>query len=119
MRTSCRLICPRLRTLETWLALTLERVRAAITDGERREVERQRGQQARPPAPEWVLQLGPDPRNVEAVHVGDCPTPRKRRRTRAMTRQQAVDALSEQVPACPLRRPDTVLGVLDQGLCRN
>ncbi|MGW5046988.1 hypothetical protein [Streptomyces griseoluteus] len=52
MRTPCRLICPRLRTLGTWLALTLEQVRAAITDGERREGERQRGQQARPPAPE-------------------------------------------------------------------
>nr|WP_237522339.1 DUF6233 domain-containing protein [Streptomyces sp. SID1328] len=30
-----------------------------------------------------------------------------------ITRTQAVDALREQVPACSLCRPDTVLGVLD------
>ncbi|MFF7966782.1 DUF6233 domain-containing protein [Streptomyces sp. NPDC007903] len=104
---------PRLRTLETWLALTLERVRAAITEAERRAAEQQRGQQVRPPAPEWVLQLGQNPRNVEAVHVGDCPIPRKSRRTRSITREQAIDALGEQVPACSLCRPDTELGVLD------
>ncbi|MGW5046987.1 DUF6233 domain-containing protein [Streptomyces griseoluteus] len=53
------------------------------------------------------------------MHVGDCPIPGKSRRARGITRQQAVDALSEEVPARPLCRFDTVLGVLDQGLCRN
>ncbi|MGW3341347.1 DUF6233 domain-containing protein [Streptomyces sp. NPDC001009] len=104
---------PRLRTLETWLAHTLGRVRTAIVDAERQEAEQQRGQQARPPAPDWVLQLGQNPRNIEALHTGDCPVPGRSQRTRGITRQQAVDALREQVPACSLCRPDTELGVLD------
>ncbi|MER8030679.1 DUF6233 domain-containing protein [Streptomyces bauhiniae] len=104
---------PRLRTLRVFFIRVLEQVDTAIADAERQEAERQRGQQARPPAPEWVLQLGQNPRNVEAVHVGDCPIPRKSRRTRGINRQQAFDALREQVPACSLCRPDTVLGLLD------
>ncbi|WP_279632500.1 DUF6233 domain-containing protein [Streptomyces bauhiniae] len=50
---------------------------------------------------------------MEAVRVGDCPIPGKSRRTRSVTRPQAIDALREQVPACPLCRPDTALGILD------
>ncbi|WP_281155582.1 hypothetical protein [Streptomyces sp. HYC2] len=46
---------PRLRILETWLALTLDRVRHQIATAERREQERQRGEQARPAAPDWIL----------------------------------------------------------------
>ncbi|MFJ5901878.1 hypothetical protein ACIQFZ_42650 [Streptomyces sp. NPDC093064] len=43
---------PCLRTLETWLALTLDRVRQQIATTERREHERQRGEQARPATPD-------------------------------------------------------------------
>jgi hypothetical protein len=40
---------PRLRTRETWLILTLDRVRRQTADAERREEELQRGIEARPP----------------------------------------------------------------------
>ncbi|MFD4788262.1 DUF6233 domain-containing protein [Streptomyces sp. NPDC058459] len=103
---------PRLRTLRIFFSRVLAQVDAAIADAERQEAEQQRGQQARPPAPDWILQLGVNPANVEALHTGDCPAPRKSRRTRGITREQAVDALREQVRACPLCRPDTALGVL-------
>ncbi|MER7309033.1 DUF6233 domain-containing protein [Streptomyces griseoluteus] len=45
--------------------------------------------------------------------MGDCPIPCRSRRSRGITRQQAVDALREQAPACSQCRPDTTLGVLD------
>ncbi|MFC7266736.1 hypothetical protein [Streptomyces lutosisoli] len=49
---------PRLRTLETWLAHTLDRVRKQIVAAEQREAERQRGIDARPPAPDWLMEQG-------------------------------------------------------------
>ncbi|MFJ5901760.1 hypothetical protein ACIQFZ_41930 [Streptomyces sp. NPDC093064] len=64
---------PRLRILETWLVLTLDRVRQQIATTERREQERQRGEQARPATPDRILEGGlhRDSPPV-AVHVG-CP----------------------------------------------
>ncbi|MFD4764686.1 hypothetical protein ACFWOJ_39645 [Streptomyces sp. NPDC058439] len=43
---------PRLRTLETWLAVSLDRVRQQIADAERQ------GQERRPIPPDWVMELG-------------------------------------------------------------
>jgi hypothetical protein len=59
--------------LETWLVLTLDRVRRQITDAEWREAERQRGIQARPPTPEWLIENSLS-RHVPPVyvHVGGC-----------------------------------------------
>ncbi|MGW7824779.1 DUF6233 domain-containing protein [Streptomyces puniciscabiei] len=59
--------------METWLVLSLDRVRQQIAAAERREAERQRGEQARPPAPDWLLELGLN-RDESAVyvHVGGC-----------------------------------------------
>jgi hypothetical protein len=42
---------PRLRTLETWLAYSLDRVRQQIAEAERRAQERQHGERARPRHP--------------------------------------------------------------------
>ncbi|MFJ4356939.1 DUF6233 domain-containing protein [Streptomyces massasporeus] len=103
---------PRLRTLETWLQLTLDQVRRAIEAAERREAERQRGIEARPPAPDWLIELGlnRDSPPVQ-VHVGGCWNAGKR--TRGIRRDEALRALADGVKACGACRPDSELGFLD------
>lgn len=102
----------RLRTIETWLALNLDQVRRAIVAAELREQERQRGADARPPQPDWLLEngLGRDTPPVY-VHVGDCHMAGKR--SRGVDRATAQRALTEGVDACPHCRPDSELGYLD------
>ncbi|MET7956302.1 DUF6233 domain-containing protein [Streptomyces sp. NPDC005317] len=101
----------RLRTLETWLAMTLERVRRQIAAAEQQEKERQQGKERRPPPPDWVLELGIGVGAPPSeIHVGDCYT--IGRRNRPITREQALEALGEGVRACVHCRPDTELGVL-------
>ncbi|MFE4420469.1 DUF6233 domain-containing protein [Streptomyces sp. NPDC056817] len=103
---------PRLRTLETWLAMSLDRVRQQITDLERREQERQRGAEARPPVPDWIIEQG---LNRDAlpitVHVGGCHMAGKR--WKGVPRDVALRALTEGVQACEHCRPDAELGYLD------
>ncbi|GES27973.1 DUF6233 domain-containing protein [Streptomyces angustmyceticus] len=100
---------PRLRTLETWLQLTLEQVRQHIVIAEQQEAQQQRA--VPPPPPDWVVQLGVghDAHPV-AVHVGGCGTAGKR--ARPISRQEAIRALTEGVEACGLCRPDSELGIL-------
>ncbi|MGW5197384.1 DUF6233 domain-containing protein [Streptomyces spiralis] len=102
----------RLRTLETWLALQLDRVRQQIADLERRETERQRGEQARPPVPDWMIEGGLN-RDSPAVyvHVGGCHMAGKR--VRGVPRDVALRALAEGVDACSHCRPDAELGFLE------
>nr|BFD88588.1 hypothetical protein StreXyl84_79890 [Streptomyces sp. Xyl84] len=103
---------PRLRTLETWLVLTLDRVRTQIAATERREQERQRGERARPPVPDWILEgsLNRDSPPL-AVHVGGCHMAGKRRKP--VSRDAALRALAEGVEACGHCRPDSALGFVD------
>lgn len=103
---------PRLRTLETWLALALDDVRKAIAVAEQRERERQRGIEARPAPPEWLLELGlnRDAPPVQ-VHVGGCWNSGKR--VRGVSREDALRALAEGVKACSACRPDSELGFLE------
>ena len=103
---------PRLRTLETWLALALDEVRKAIAAAEQRETERQRGIQARPAPPDWLLEQGlnRDAPPVQ-VHVGDCWNSGKR--TRGISRDEALRALADGVKACGACRPDSELGFLE------
>ncbi|MDH6610354.1 hypothetical protein M2164_005989 [Streptomyces sp. SAI-208] len=103
---------PRLRTLETWLNLQLHQVRTAIEAAEKREAERQHGIEARPPAPDWMLEAGLN-RDSPAVqvHVGGCWNAGKR--SRGVPRDVAFRALAEGVPACGHCRPDSELGYLD------
>jgi hypothetical protein len=82
-----------------------------IADEERREAERLRGEERRPPPPEWLIERGLNRANVVAVHRGDCWDPGKRHIE--VTRAQALDALRQQVPACSKCRPDTTLGFLE------
>jgi hypothetical protein len=71
----------RLRTLETWLILTLDRVRRQIVDAQRREKEFQRGIAARPPEPDWLIERGLSSRDAVYVHVGGCWNAGKRSNT--------------------------------------
>ncbi|MFF5045709.1 DUF6233 domain-containing protein [[Kitasatospora] papulosa] len=89
----------------------LDVTRRWIADEERREAERAQGERARPPQPDWVLELGigVGSRPVE-VHVGHCHAIGRRRKP--LTRDQAVSALGEGVEACTHCRPDTELGLL-------
>ncbi|WP_157868843.1 hypothetical protein [Streptomyces atriruber] len=49
---------PRLRIPRTWRAMWVQRLDGAIAEAERREAERIRGEQARPPAPDWLIERG-------------------------------------------------------------
>jgi hypothetical protein len=103
---------PRLRTLETWLALTLDSVRKRISEVERQEREHQRGAEHRPPAPDWLLEMGIGGGRLPVyVHAGGCHMVGKR--ARDVPADVAVRALADGVEACPHCRPDTLLGVLD------
>ncbi|MFE2563002.1 DUF6233 domain-containing protein [Streptomyces mirabilis] len=102
---------PRLRTLETWLAHTLDRVRQQIAAVEQQEVEQRRGEQARPPDPDWLIEQGLSGRAAVYVHVGGCRMAGKR--SRGVERDQALRALAEGVDACTHCRPDSELGFID------
>ncbi|MGX1129872.1 hypothetical protein RKD49_002062 [Streptomyces glaucescens] len=101
-----------LRFLERVQLRDLERTRRWIAEEERREQERQRGLEARPPAPDWLIEqsLSRDVAPVY-VHVGGCHMAGKR--SKGASRDQALRALTEGVDACPHCRPDTELGILD------
>ncbi|MGX1116377.1 hypothetical protein RKD37_001740 [Streptomyces ambofaciens] len=103
---------PRLRTLETWLALALDEVRQAIAQAEQREREAAYGREHRPPPPDWLLEQGlnRDAPPVQ-VHVGDCWNSGKR--VKGIGRDEALRALADGVKACGACRPDTELGYLD------
>ncbi|MFC9280151.1 DUF6233 domain-containing protein [Streptomyces collinus] len=61
-----------------------------------------------------MIQHGLDRQNIGAVHTGGCRAAAKSGRCRPATREQALDALRRQVPACVHCRPDAALGVPDQ-----
>ena len=101
-----------LRFLERVQERDLARTRRWIADEERREGERQHGLQARPPAPEWLIELGLNRHAAPVyVHAGDCWNAGKR--SRPISRDQARRALADGVKACPQCQPDTALGMLD------
>lgn len=101
-----------LRFLERVQLQDLARTRQWIADEGRRETERQHGEQARPPQPDWLLEQGLN-RDSPAVyvHVGGCWNAGKR--SRGVPRDVALRALAEGVPACTHCRPDVELGFLD------
>jgi hypothetical protein len=103
---------PRLRTLETWLSLTLAQVRQAIAAAEQREAERQRGEEHRPPLPDWLLEMGLN-RDAPPVylHTGGCWNAGKR--SRGISRDEALRRLADGIPACIHCRPDSELGFLE------
>lgn len=103
---------PRLRTLERWLILSLDRVQERIAAEEQRERERQHGIASRPPVPDWVIEIGIGANHAPLyVHIGGCHMAGKR--VRAASREVAARAITDGVKACSHCRPDTELGVLD------
>lgn len=101
-----------LRFLERVQQADLDRTRRWIADEQRREEEHRRGEEARPPQPDWLLEQG---LNRDAapvyVHAGGCWNATKR--SRGVPRDVALRALAEGVPACSHCRPDVELGYLD------
>ncbi|AGS67388.1 hypothetical protein B446_02780 [Streptomyces collinus Tu 365] len=101
------------RVVEQQAARQLALIDRWISDEERRETGRRTAEARRERAADWLIQHGLNRTNVDAVHVGDCWVAKKSGRCRPVSREQAVEALRQQVPACPHCRPDTALGVLD------
>ncbi|WP_263165432.1 DUF6233 domain-containing protein [Streptomyces sp. SCSIO ZS0520] len=100
-----------LRFLERVQLADLERTRRWIADEERRAAERARGAAARPPAPDWTIEMSLGGRHPVAVHVGGCHMAGKR--PRRVDRGEALRALAEGVEACTHCRPDGELGFVD------
>ncbi|MFS4103733.1 DUF6233 domain-containing protein [Streptomyces sp. PD-S100-1] len=101
-----------LRFLERVQVADLERTRRWIADEERRQAERQRGIDVRPPAPDWVLERGLNRDSPPvSVHVGGCHMAGKR--IKGIDRDTALRALAEGVQACGHCRPDSELGFVD------
>lgn len=101
----------KLRIVRGFLAHQLDQVDRWITEEQQRQAEKARGEQARPPAPDWLIEQGLDGRAAVYVHVGGCHMAGKR--SRGVSQDQARQALYQQVDACPHCRPDTALGVLE------
>jgi hypothetical protein len=89
----------------------LERTRRWIAAEERRQAEQRRGEQTRPPEPDWLIEQGLDGRQPVYVHVGGCHMAGKR--SRGVERDQALRALAEGVAACTHCRPNSELGYLE------
>lgn len=100
-----------LRFLERVQLADLERTQRWIAAEETRETERRRGEQARPPAPDWMIEQGLNGGLPVYVHRGDCHM--KGKRSRGVDEAQARRALAEGVAACTHCRPDAELGFVD------
>jgi hypothetical protein len=100
-----------LRFLERVQLADLERTRQWIAVEGRREAEQRRGEQARPPAPDWLIEQGLNGRAAVYVHVGGCRMAGKR--SKGVARDQALRSLAEGVDACTHCRPDAALEYLE------
>jgi hypothetical protein len=102
----------KLRIVRGFLAHQLDQVDRWIADEEQRRAEQQRGEQARPPVPDWVLERGLNRDSPPvAVHVGGCHMAGQR--VRGVPRDVALRALAKGVEACGHCRPDAELGYVD------
>lgn len=98
----------RLRTLETFLSISLAQVREQIA-----YLEQQAAIRRRPDlevVPDWLLERGIGQGAPPlAVHVGGCHMTGKR--VRSIDRDQALKTLADGVEACSHCRPDARLGL--------
>lgn len=77
-----------------------------------RQREQERGEQARPPAPDWLIELGIEQgRPAVLVHAGDCHMVRGR--WRAIDRAEAWRQRAAGVEGCTYCSLDELLGYLD------
>ncbi|MFI2764350.1 DUF6233 domain-containing protein [Streptomyces echinatus] len=97
------------RVVEQHTARQLDLIDRWIADEERRQAERQRGEQARPPAPQWLLEPGLNKESPPVyVHAGGCWN--AGRRSRGVDQDAALRTLADGVPPCPHCQPDKALG---------
>lgn len=102
----------RLLTLRVWHAMWLQRIDHKIAAVRQKEAEQEQGRQRRPPAPDWMVELGIGAGNPPTrVHAGDCYAAAKRRRS--VDRDEARRLLTSGLPACTHCRPDQHLGILE------
>ncbi|MGW6531494.1 DUF6233 domain-containing protein [Streptomyces venezuelae] len=102
----------KLRIVEGFLRHQLGQVEKWIAEEQQRQAERARGEQARPPTPEWIVELGIGQGSPPIeVHCGDCYAAGKKRKP--ITRDEARWELARGIRACTHCRPDTALGVLE------
>jgi hypothetical protein len=102
----------KLRIVRGFLAHQLDQVDRWIAEEERKTAEQRRGVEALPPVPDWLLEMGLNrdaPPNM--VHVGGCHMAGKR--SKGISRGDALRWLAGGVPACSHCRPDSELGYLD------
>ncbi|MEU0355003.1 DUF6233 domain-containing protein [Streptomyces cyaneofuscatus] len=103
---------PRLRTLRTWYAMWLGRIDQAIKQAEEKQRAEQLKAQRKAATPDWFVELGIGQGAPPVdVHVGGCHMAGERRKT--ITREQAIDRITQGVNACTHCRPDTELGLLE------
>ncbi|MYW30113.1 DUF6233 domain-containing protein [Streptomyces sp. SID2119] len=104
---------PRLRTLRTWYAMWLGRIDEAIQAAEEKQrAEQLKAQRQAAATPDWIVELGIGQGAPPVdVHIGGCPMAGKRRRT--ITRNEAVQLISQGINPCTHCRPDTELGLLE------
>ncbi|MFF6993108.1 DUF6233 domain-containing protein [Streptomyces sp. NPDC010273] len=89
----------------------LERIDRQIAYIRKRQAEEEHGRAARPPAPDWVLELGRARGLPVAVHAGDCGM--AGRRAQPVGQDDARRLLTtDGIPGCPICRPDTQLGIV-------
>ncbi|MEU0413919.1 DUF6233 domain-containing protein [Streptomyces griseorubiginosus] len=95
-----------------WHALWLDRIDRKIARLERRKAEEEHGRKRRPPAPEWVVEVGIGTgRPPVQVHAGTCHMIGSRRRP--VSRDEARRLLAEGLRACTHCQPDTQLHIID------
>ncbi|MFD3641539.1 DUF6233 domain-containing protein [Streptomyces griseus] len=106
----------RLRTLETWLSISLKRVREEIAAAERPAQPRR---SPRPPAaaraavprrertPDWGISSADIGAPVAEIHRGDCFTGGA---MQPLSAERARAELADGVQPCGVCRPETVLG---------
>ncbi|MFF3313002.1 DUF6233 domain-containing protein [Streptomyces sp. NPDC002952] len=104
---------PRLEALRTWHALWLKRIDRKVAALRVREAERKRGEQARPPTPDFIVELSiGDGRPPVELHVGGCYAAGKRRRP--VDTEEARRLLAAGLRPCTHCEPHHQLGALEQ-----
>ncbi|MER7517760.1 DUF6233 domain-containing protein [Streptomyces sp. NPDC126499] len=104
---------PRLRTLETYLAMLLGDVRDRIRKAEQQQAAAVSARTL-PAGPGFVLSFlrKGGQAHADSVHLDDCTM--ASRHTRPLDRDQALQAITTGgIRACEICRPDSELGVLE------
>lgn len=105
---------PRLRTLETWLAMSLDRVRqqiAAVEQQGKGQATAKQPEEPKPPrprTPDWGIVGVGTGTPITEIHRGDCWAAGKA--LREVSRERAVAELADGARSCDVCRPDTALG---------